>query len=259
MDSPAEVLARLNTAMNRRDLVAFVACFDPDYESDQPAHPDRHFRGRAQVERNWAAMFAGLPDFHAEVVRSAVDSDGFWVEWRWTGTRADGTRLDACGSCIFGVRSGRLVWGRLYMEDVELGRGIEEAVVSLADGSSRLRQSHELPDVVARRGWRYHHVGIPTSERRSNETYLERYGLYVSGFSTSPYGIEWMRFEDSSPLHPLIKSLPHVAFEVDDLEAALIGQEVISPPGSPSDGVRAAMIVVDGAPVELIWSRKQDT
>jgi hypothetical protein len=61
-----------------------------------------------------------------------------------------------------------------------------------------------------------------------------------------------MRFEDSSPLHPLIKSLPHVAFEVDDLDAALIGQEVISPPGSPSDGVRAAMIVVDGAPVELI-------
>jgi hypothetical protein len=66
-----------------------------------------------------------------------------------------------------------------------------------------------------------------------------------------------MRFEDSSPLHPLIKSVPHVAFEVDDLEAALIGQEVISPPGSPSDGVRAAMIVVDGAPVELIWFRKQ--
>jgi len=66
-----------------------------------------------------------------------------------------------------------------------------------------------------------------------------------------------MRFEASSPLHPLIKSLPHVAFEVDDLDSALLGQHVISPPGSPSDGVRAAMIVVDGAPVELIWFRKQ--
>jgi hypothetical protein len=118
--------------------------------------------------------------------------------------------------------------------------------------AARLRRSHEPPDVVAQRGWRYHHLGIPTTVPRANETYLERYGLYVSGFPTSPYGIEWMRFEDSSPLHPLIKSLPHVAFEVDDLDAALIGQEVISPPGSPSDGVRAAMIVVDGAPVELI-------
>ena len=121
----------------------------------------------------------------------------------------------------------------------------------------RLRQSHEPPDVVARRGWRYHHLGIPTNVPRASETYLEQFSLYVSGFPTSPYGIEWMRFEASSPLHPLITSLPHVAFEVDDLDSALIGQNVISPPGSPSDGVRAAMIVVDGAPVELISFRKQ--
>jgi hypothetical protein len=121
---------------------------------------------------------------------------------------------------------------------------------------ARLRKSHEPPDVVTRRGWRYHHLGIPTNEPRADEIYLEKFGLYVSGFPTSPYGIEWMRFEANSPLHPLIKSLPHVAFEVDDLDAALIGQDVISPPGSPSDGVRAAMIVVDGAPVELISFRK---
>jgi len=126
-----------------------------------------------------------------------------------------------------------------------------------AEAAHALRQSHEPPEVVVRRGWRYHHLGIPTTVLRDNETYLEKYGLYVSGFPTSPYGIEWMRFEDSSPLHPLIKSVPHVAFEVDDLDAALIGQDVISPAGSPSDGVRAAMIVVDGAPVELIWFRKQ--
>jgi hypothetical protein len=137
---------------------------------------------------------------------------------------------------------------------------IENALMKSASDQSestvRLRQSHEPPDVVAR-GWRYHHLGIPTNVPRANETYLARFGLYVSGFPTSPYGIEWMRFEPSSPLHPLIKSLPHVAFEVDDLDSALIGQDVISPPASPSDGVRAAMIVVDGAPVELIWFRKQ--
>lgn len=125
------------------------------------------------------------------------------------------------------------------------------------EAAVRLRKSHEPPDVVARRGWRYHHLGIPTDVPRANETYLAKYGLYVSGFPTSPYGIEWMRFEADSPLHPLIKSVPHVAFEVDDLDAELVGQHVISPPGSPSDGVRAAMIVVDGAPVELISFRKQ--
>jgi hypothetical protein len=126
-----------------------------------------------------------------------------------------------------------------------------------SESPARLRKGHEPPEAVAQRGWRYHHLGIPTDVPRANETYLAKYGLYVSGFPTSPYGIEWMRFEADSPLHPLIKSVPHVAFEVDDLDAALVGQDVISPPGSPSDGVRAAMIVVDGAPVELIWFRQQ--
>jgi ketosteroid isomerase-like protein len=130
--TPSDVLARLTAAANRRDLGAFVACFDPEYESDQPAHPDRRFSGRAQVERNWAAMFAGLPDFQVEVIRSAEAGDTLWVEWQWTGTRADGTRLDARGACIFGVRAGRLAWGRLYMEDVETGQGIEAAVTAIA-------------------------------------------------------------------------------------------------------------------------------
>jgi len=120
----------------------------------------------------------------------------------------------------------------------------------------RLRQSHEPPPAVAERGWRYHHIGIPTAVAREGESHLLDYGLHVCGFPTSPYGIEWMRFDADCPLHPLIRTLPHVAFEVDDLDAALEGQEVIYPPGSPSEGVRAAMIVVDGAPVELIWFRK---
>lgn len=118
------------------------------------------------------------------------------------------------------------------------------------------RQSHEPPAVVAKRGWRYHHLGIPTEVPRPNEVHLPQFGLFVSGFATSPHGIEWMRFAEDSPLHPLIKTVPHLAFEVDDLDAALAGEEVIHPPGSPSDGVRAAMIVVDGAPIELISFRK---
>jgi len=141
MNSAAEILAGLTAAMNRRDLAAFVGYFDEDYQSEQPSHPDRRFRGRAQVERNWAAMFGGLPDFQAEVVRSAVANDTVWVEWRWTGTRADGTRLHACGACIFGVRAGRLAWGRLYMEDVDVGQGIDAAVASLAEGHSSSKPS----------------------------------------------------------------------------------------------------------------------
>jgi limonene-1,2-epoxide hydrolase len=135
--SPLAVLGRLNAAMNRHDLEAFVACFDPGYESEQPAHPDRRFRGAAQVRSNWAAMFAGVPDIRAEILRSAAAGDTAWVEWRWDGTRADGSRLAAAGVCVFGVRNGRVAWGRLYMEDVEAGSGIEAAVAALAEGRAR--------------------------------------------------------------------------------------------------------------------------
>lgn len=119
------------------------------------------------------------------------------------------------------------------------------------------REDHEPPPVAAKLGWRYHHVGIPTDRVRDGERHLPAFGLHVCGFRESPYGIEWMRWEKDSPVHELIRTVPHVAFEVDDLDAALVGQEVIHPPGSPSDGVRAAMIVHDGAPVELIWFRRE--
>lgn len=99
---------------------------------------------------------------------------------------------------------------------------------------------------------KYHHLGIPTCSRRENETYLPEFKVYVSGYETSPYGIEWMRFGPDSPLPELVRTAPHVAFEVDDLDAALAGQEVLIPPNSPSEGVRVAFIVHDGAPVEFL-------
>ena len=114
------------------------------------------------------------------------------------------------------------------------------------------RRDDEPPAAVGGLGWRYHHIGVPTKIPHTDEKYIPQYKMYVSGFSSSPYGVEWMRFEPDSPLPEIIRTVPHVAFEVDDLEAALQGREMIFPPGSPSDGVRSAMIIHNGAPVELI-------
>jgi len=88
-------------------------------------------------------------------------------------------------------------------------------------GASITRRGNEPPAAVSVHRWRYHHIGIPTNVPRPGERYLEPFKMYVSAFETSPCGIQWMRFEPDSPIHPLIKSVPHVAFEVDDLEAAL--------------------------------------
>ena len=121
-----------------------------------------------------------------------------------------------------------------------------------------MREDHEPPPATLRWGWRYHHTGIPTDRPRDGERYLPQFKMYVSGFPESPYGIEWMRFETDSPVPELVRTLPHVAFEVDDIEEALNGKQVLSPPGSPSAGVRAAMIIDNGCPIELIEFRRED-
>jgi ketosteroid isomerase-like protein len=129
----APVAERLDVAMNAHDIDAFVACFDEDYESEQPAHPDRAFRGRDQVRRNWSAIFEGVTDFRSELVRATAAGGTEWSEWRWQGTHADGTPLDMAGVIVCGVRDGRMAWARLYVEPVEQGgTGIDAAVRQIA-------------------------------------------------------------------------------------------------------------------------------
>ncbi len=99
---------------------------------------------------------------------------------------------------------------------------------------------------------KYHHLGIPTTEPRTGERYLDGHGVFVSGYETSPYGIEWMRFEPGSPVPELVRMVPHVAFEVDNLDEALRGKEILIQPNSPSPGVRVAFVVDNGAPVEFL-------
>jgi ketosteroid isomerase-like protein len=127
------VVERLNVAMNAHDIDAFVACFDEDYESEQPAHPDRAFRGREQVRQNWSSIFASVKDFRSELIRAHPASDTEWSEWRWQGTHDDGSPLDMAGVIVCGVRDGLLTWARLYVEPVERGgAGINAAVRQMA-------------------------------------------------------------------------------------------------------------------------------
>ncbi len=114
---------RYRDAMNQHDLDQLVDCFDPDYESVQPLNPDRDFRGRDTVRTRWMQIFAAIPDFQAELLRTAVAGDEEWAEWRWLGTRADGTRMDVRGVTIVGVRDGVIAWGRFYLEEADRGGG----------------------------------------------------------------------------------------------------------------------------------------
>jgi ketosteroid isomerase-like protein len=120
----ATVLEQLRDAQNRRDVDAMLECFDPDYRSEQPAHPDRGFGGGEQVGKNWSAMFESFPDCEAELLRHSSDGDLVWGEWNW---RATGLRMT--GVNVMEMREGRISWARAYMERIEeAGEDIDEAV-----------------------------------------------------------------------------------------------------------------------------------
>ncbi len=132
------MIDRLAAAMNEHDLEALADCFEEDVASEQPAHPARSFTGRAQVRKNWAQIFGGVPDLRAELVRAAADGDTAWAEWDWSGTRVDGTPHHLRGVTVLGVRGDRAAWVRFYMEPVEQGgASIDGAVAASVAAGSR--------------------------------------------------------------------------------------------------------------------------
>lgn len=113
---------------------------------------------------------------------------------------------------------------------------------------------------VRRQGVTYslHHIGIPTEQRLAGERYARAVGMYTTDDPTGPLPIQWHRFEPDSPLHPLVRSQPHVAYKVSDLAAAIDGHTVILGPYEPIDGYRVAMIDNAGVPVEFIETTLSD-
>jgi hypothetical protein len=99
---------------------------------------------------------------------------------------------------------------------------------------------------------RFNHIGIPTAGRFDGEIALPQLKMTVSDHLASEFGIQWQRYDADAPYPDLVKTVAHVAFEVDDLELALKGEHVIIAPNTPAPGIVVAIIEVLGAPVELM-------
>jgi ketosteroid isomerase-like protein len=112
------VIERLQQAQNAHDLEALLACFTPNFQGNHPRHPERGFQGIEDARKNWSTMFHNIPDFHSELLRSAVEGDTAWAEWHWFGTHRDGSQIGMRGVTIFSIQADRIEWARLYMEPV---------------------------------------------------------------------------------------------------------------------------------------------
>ena len=123
------MLERLRDAMNSHDAARVASLFADDYESTQPPHPARSFRGRTQVLSNWSAVFEGVPDFAAELLASSVDGEFEWGEWDWRGRHSDGSPFAMRGVTILVVHNGVIARAHLYMEPVDVGGADIDAAV----------------------------------------------------------------------------------------------------------------------------------
>ncbi|MDP3684209.1 MAG: hypothetical protein Q8S01_09775 [Ignavibacteria bacterium] len=103
--------------------------------------------------------------------------------------------------------------------------------------------------------YKFHHIGIPTTKSFVGEKYLKEYKLYHGGYEESEFGIEWMRYEKECDLPEIVKTVPHVAFEVENIYEAIEGRKVIIAPNSPSEGNIVAFIEENGAPIEFIQTK----
>ena len=99
---------------------------------------------------------------------------------------------------------------------------------------------------------KFNHVGIPTSVEHADEIFNPEMGLYVTDFSKSENKIEWLRFLEGSPMPEALKATAHIAYEVDDLEAAMKGKKVLLEPFNASESLKIAFVMEDEAPIELM-------
>jgi|SRR3989344_3683909 len=103
---------------------------------------------------------------------------------------------------------------------------------------------------------KYHHYGIPTKEKRPDETFVEVGGFKF--YSTPFEGNQWHRYPKDHGLPELVTRVPHIAFQVEDLDAEIEGAHVLFGPYSPLPGYRVAMIEEQGVPIELVETKLTD-
>lgn len=117
--SPKVVFERMIEAANRHDLEAMVACFAPDFRSEQPFHPERIFVGPAGVRNNWSFFFTTIPDIQIEILGQVEEGDSVWAELHFHGTQTDGKKYMVRGVTLQGMQADQISWTRLDIEEVK--------------------------------------------------------------------------------------------------------------------------------------------
>ena len=115
-----EVLQAFADAWNRHDDDALMSFMSDDCVFEASAGPDifgRRYAGREEVRAGFAEVWATFPDAHWGDASHFVHGDRGVSEWTFTGTRADGTRVEVHGCDLFTFRDGKIALKNSYRKN----------------------------------------------------------------------------------------------------------------------------------------------
>lgn len=107
-------------AFNRHDAEAILGFMTDDCIFEASAGPDacgqRHI-GRQAVQAAFADVWNEYPDARWQSPRHFVCGDRGVSEWTFTGTRADGSRVEVNGCDVFTFRNGKIALKNSYRKN----------------------------------------------------------------------------------------------------------------------------------------------
>ena len=105
----------------------------------------------------------------------------------------------------------------------------------------------------------FDHIGLVTEERKPGERWVEATRVWVTSPRADRFNVEWVRFEPDSPVTGPLRTEPHVAYRVPDVNAAIAGHDVLAEPFDVGDGfLTVAFVLAGGAVVEFMQYANPD-
>jgi len=115
-----DMLQAFADAWNRHDVDALMSFMTDDCVFEASAGPDvcgTLYEGRKAVRAGFSEVWATFPDAHWGNARHFVCGNRGVSEWIFTGTRADGTRVEVNGCDVFTFRDDKIAVKNSYRKN----------------------------------------------------------------------------------------------------------------------------------------------
>ncbi|MDB5762483.1 MAG: hypothetical protein JWQ21_1478 [Herminiimonas sp.] len=115
-----ELLEAFSAAWNRHDIDALMSFMTNDCVFEAAAGPEacgKRFEGQEAVRAAFALAWSAFPNAQWERSSHFICGDRGVSQWTYTGTRADGMRIEANGCDIFTFRDGKIAVKSAYRKD----------------------------------------------------------------------------------------------------------------------------------------------